>query len=352
MAQAGYTLVTESNSPAAPAPEPTPESAPAPEATPPPATPDNVAPPAPQAAADPTIDENRALSMLFGDRFKTKSEIEAAISERDSAISEANELKQRKPYANEYVEKLNEAVRNGVPVDVFHKVNSVDLSALKPEEALVHKFMWEHGLSKDDAQAYVDATYKIGSDYLDTDPTVRASRIKLQIDGNDAIKYLQQYKVKELAPRIPEAQVAPEQRVNKWNNIINDLVKNASKVNVPVNEKDVVSYELPQEAKQRLIDFAKGIVSYAKEFNDVGADNTAGLMAAIQKEVIQSELNNIIKKAVEAEKQREMQAKIIKDSNPSVLKPGVAPSQQSDNLSNDERIARMYDPAFKMPSYA
>lgn len=129
------------------------------------------------------------VSEMFGSDFKTIDEVIEQLNYAHELQAKLTELENKKPsYANEFVEKLDEYVRNGGDPAYFAKVQSVNIDSLSPMDALKLDLQWQHGLTDEEAQSLIDSKYDL-SEY-EEDGGFNPKSVQLKIDSNEAKKNL------------------------------------------------------------------------------------------------------------------------------------------------------------------
>lgn len=275
MESSGFTFegTNQSTDPASPAKQDTPPPVPAPAA----ATTTEAEPPT--TAGEPAkeiapFDESKFLNERFGDKFKSIDEIKSALKERDDYSTKYAEAEKKSkdleiklsenPYANDYIKGLNDFVKKGGDPAVYNKVASIETEKLSDKDALVLKYRFQHGMTKEDAEFKVARKYKLGDSFDPEDPDVRESRIDLQLDGKEAKGFLSEYKTKELTPpdqiRAQKADQELQVRVKSWESQTPQVLESLQKVEVPYDDKNAITFEIPKETAARLSDMAQEVI--------------------------------------------------------------------------------------------
>lgn len=130
------------------------------------------------------------LSGRFGGRFNSLEEIENYFMETEAKVNQD-------PFANDFVRNLNKAMADGIDPDLYVAVTSVDTQEMDPKEALIIQAQWENGLSREDAEFFVNRTYRLSDDgdELDmSDPDVREAQIRMNIDSQKAKDFIESQK--------------------------------------------------------------------------------------------------------------------------------------------------------------
>lgn len=328
------------NPPPIQTPEPTPEAEPTP-------TPEYI--PTPEATPEPvTFDENKFLTEKFGDKFKSFEEITSKLGELDQintrytqAEQKAKDLESKlseNEFANDYVKGLNKFVKDGGDMDVYNKVAGIDVTKISEKDALVLKYQFQHGMSKEDAEFKVARRYKIGEEFNAEDPDVRESRIDLQIEGREAKDFLSKYKAEQLVP--PGAKTEADQkqlvqsRIASWQPHTNTLLTSLNKVEVPFDEKkgDTISFNIPKET----IDHLSGHMQVVLENMDVAPDEQGRQWL---KDVLLREIYYLHQKDIARLVAGEVNKRWAKTNhNPSALREETVPVNTT-VMDRDEEIA-------------
>lgn len=129
---------------------------------------------------------------------------------------ENNELKERNPFADERVAKINEYVRNGGEInETFWKLQSKNYSDLKSEDqllsALKDKYTLVDGFTEVEAQRLIAKNYPNLIDRDNADPDELTDEvISLKASSKTFLKELSELQSKVLLPNVSKAQL--EQR--------------------------------------------------------------------------------------------------------------------------------------------
>lgn len=128
------------------------------------------------------------VSEMFGSEFSSVDEVIEQLNYAYDLQAKVTELESKKPtYANEFVEKLDEYVRNGGDPVYFTKIQSANIDSLSPIEALKLDLQWKHGITDQEAQTYIEDTYKL-NEYEEGD--INPKEVQLKIDSTAARKNL------------------------------------------------------------------------------------------------------------------------------------------------------------------
>jgi len=182
----------------------------------------------------PTFD----LGEKFGGRFKSLDEVETYLMDVESKAS-------KDPFANDLVRNLNKAIADGIDPELYMNISRMDVDQMSEREALVLEAQMKNGLSQEDAEFFVDRTYKMPdeiNEYNANDPDVREAQIKMRIDSQKAKDYLDDYKSDALTSPKEKWQ---SQLTQAWEPMIPKVVDNyktftvntkAGDFNIPASE--------------------------------------------------------------------------------------------------------------------
>lgn len=251
-----------------------------------PAKPAEAAPPQPAAAApaEPApkpekkkdvFDEPKYLAEVSGGKWKSKDDIGNFFTKHSEYEVKIGDLeKVTKEYikpANEYVKKLNEIALNGGDVNLFQKVNSVEIDKLSPLEKVKIQLQWQKGLTPEQADFKAKRQYlanvelkTITDEMTDEEKNMalqhnenkKAAEIDLAIDAQEAEKVLKGLQVK--ASTVPdsakEAEQRNAQRIEQWTPNISKVVAEVGKITKQFkfnDGKDVIDFEYELNADQK-----------------------------------------------------------------------------------------------------
>lgn len=169
-----------------------------------PTTPEPIAIPPTTTVETPTEpDYNKWLENVTGGLFTDVDAFKAAlpkVTQYDTLKQErdAFELKTKEnPFADEYVQKLNDLKKNGASADQienFHKINNIgDIKEMSPVDAKVAKLVLIDGYRESVARKMVERDYPVG-DYEDGSDDKELLEEKLRVDANADKKALEQFK--------------------------------------------------------------------------------------------------------------------------------------------------------------
>lgn len=279
MTQSGFTKVDENGTPEnVPLPETAPATPVAQNTPPAQADPKNGGNPDPEkpGAGDPPktdtkpFDESAWLNEKFSGKFKSIDEVLNKLKDADDLSTKLTSAEQKakdfetklaqSPFANDYVKGLNDYISKGGDPRIYQKVAGLDPDKLTDKDALVLKYRFQHNMKKEDAEFKVARKYKLTSEVDETDPDVREARIDLQLDAQEAKKYLGQYKTdalnvpgsiqNQLKETQEKAAKQVQQRVESWKPHVPKLISDLSKITIPIDDKgeQTFTFEVPKES--------------------------------------------------------------------------------------------------------
>lgn len=257
--------------PATPAPAPTPEPVitPIPAATP--------ATPATDPAATPATPEPTAqkpFEELFFEKtgFKTVEELNAIRSEHSTLKAETEALKNKKYYANESIQKLNDFVEKGGDARVYMQAMNIDLEKLSPEAKIAQRLQLENGLTPAEAEGRVARKYKLGNNpatqqpWDESDPDVMDARIDLKMDSQAAHKVLAETIAKSTTP--PPSFNSDAARV-QWAPIVPKAIDDAKNFNWKWENPDKTISELSFKIDENNHEHKAALVAATNLVNDI-----------------------------------------------------------------------------------
>jgi len=212
------------------------------------------------------------------ERAKKATDLE---SQFQTVAEERDALKNAKPYANEYIEKLNDLYKSGADlnqINLFNRINQLgDVKELSSKDALKWQLMHKHNLSDQEAEIKIRSNFK-NDDTIYSEEEVAAANIDLRIQGDEAKNYIKslQASFENTAPEVVK-QETPEELAQKdlqYENqltpiakaIEQDLPSYFSKINVNGKTGDAAqTIDLPVPAEVQL-HIATQVKDYAKNF--------------------------------------------------------------------------------------
>jgi len=225
-------------------------------------------------AEEPSKEWYQNLAEISEGQVKTEDDFKSILerakkgidleSQYQTVAQERDALKNAKPYANEYVQKLNELYESGADaskINLFNRINQLPIADLSSKDAVKWQLMEKHGLTESEAEIKLRNTYK-NDDTLYSEDEVAAANIDLKIHGDEAKNYLKslQASFESTAPEAV-AQETPEQIAQKtlqYENQLNPIAKAIeqelpsffSKVNVNGKQGDAAqTIDLPVPAE-------------------------------------------------------------------------------------------------------
>lgn len=165
----------------------------------------------PEAAAANSTDWFSEVNKTIGTEFKTPEELKEIVtkgkgySDLENQLATANQelatakaLQEVSPFANDQIKKLNELTMGGATpeqIDLFNKIQPIDVKALSPEEAKKLALQFDHKLSASEAETMIKSSYKLDESIHDKE-IVDAEKIRLKVDAQKDFKYLEDLQVK------------------------------------------------------------------------------------------------------------------------------------------------------------
>jgi len=126
------------------------------------------------------------MNEMFGDEYQSVDEVKQALDNYKALSAKVEELENQTPeFANEFVQKMNEFVMKGGDPVQFAKVQSVNVDNLSPIDALKMDLQWEHGITEEEALAYISQKYDI-DDFDEESGAINPSAVQLKIDSKNA----------------------------------------------------------------------------------------------------------------------------------------------------------------------
>lgn len=217
----------------------------------------------------------------FKSIFEKAKKVSDLENQFQTVAQERDALKNAKPYANEYVQKLNELYQSGADankINLFNRINQLgDLSQLSSKDAVKWQLMEKHNLSENEAEVKIRNTYRNDED-LYTEDEIAAANIDLKIQGDEAKTYLKGLQA-SFETKAPETvvQETPEQLAQKTLHyeaqltpltkaIEQELPSYFSKVNVNGKQGDAaqtIDLPVPAEVQTHI---ASQVKEYAMNF--------------------------------------------------------------------------------------
>lgn len=248
----------------------------------PPVPPNSETPPSSPPAA-PTFNLDEELVKTTGGAIKSVSEISALLDKANKTQELETQLRQfqeentslkakadTNPFANDFTKKLNDLYKSGAnesQIQAFQIINRVgDIDALSPMDASTLALQVKHGLTPDEAKAYLNDKYNLDPE----DPNAQLTKndeIKLKIESTADKDFLKTHKAEVSA--LPEnteakAQQLYEQQMNQRvqqlepiaKTVVTEALTNSFK-GVSINGKEddtAIRVDLPisQESRDKL----------------------------------------------------------------------------------------------------
>jgi len=289
-----------------------------------PGTPAPVSKPGDAAAAAPVVEKNdpsEILKGIFGEEWTDPSKIKEALNKAKSDPLDAikdNELKELVKATNAGIKREN--------YEAAKKIN-LDDPKVTPAEKMSLYMQLKKGFSKEDADEYVNLTYRLGENDNAEDPQVKLARLTLQDHVSD-------YAENWLKEKKSEFSTPPTQRqLEKWNPEIPKLVAENAKISIPVPGIDTpFVFSINPANTAEMENYLKGIIGSTEGFatpQDEGAIDWA--KDAIRREMLSMEFPKILEnfaKFIENERLKSL-------VNPSAAKLVEAGKDAANNAQTD-----------------
>ena len=122
---------------------------------------------------------------MFGEGYETAEDVKGTIEYAADLEEQIEALEGRTPeFANEFVEKMDEYVRNGGDPVKFAMFNGIEVDKLSPEESIRLDLQWTHNMSAEQAQAYMNSKYK--TEDFDEDDGIDPKSVYMNVDATGA----------------------------------------------------------------------------------------------------------------------------------------------------------------------
>lgn len=269
------------------------------------------------------------------------NKLAALETQHETLSSEHESLKNKKPFANDYLEKLNNLYKDGAPqekINLFQKLNNLgDLKSLESLDAKKYELMFKNGLSDTEAELFVKSQYKLDVDLYGPDE-VELSKIQLKMDGDASKEFLKgQVASFEVAPteKAPtnedkpltdaEIKILRTERLAKVEPIVQSIEKELPDLFAKINSNGLtgdkaltVDLPIPDEVKAVILEQTK---KFAMESGVDLSDpaQVAGLKEFARRSTIVSMFENWI---IDASSKRE-EAVRAEFENPSKIDRGI-----------------------------
>lgn len=240
---------------------------------------------------------------------------EAKVREALNRIPELESKVNANPYANEYISKLNEYVRNGGDANLFNRAWAVDTTTMTDADKLSMRMQVESGWSKEDADFYVNNKYNLGEEYDSNDPAVRMSRMELKRDAAMASTFLDKFKADGTTPPPPPAdtfaQYQQEASVRAQTNLqaITPVIGALTTELATLEVGDGLNYPVSQATLTALKEHLSNVVQLPEFATEVASDKEA-IRGLAQDFIIAREYQSMLKWQA-----TELQKKFIADKS-------------------------------------
>lgn len=189
-------------------------------------------------------------------------DVRARISEYDvlkGRVEQFEAQSQIKPYANDFVEKLNDLFKSGATPDHvlrFTQVQNMDVSKMSPEQAIKTQYQLQNPtLSAEDVDFLVESELgELPNEEEDPEGFLKAKKlrdIKAKMKSEDAKKFLESQKTDLSQIKSPET----EQRralETGWSQVLGQVVKDTPIIDLKVDLENGAYYTLPEGFKPKL----------------------------------------------------------------------------------------------------
>lgn len=150
----------------------------------------------------------------FSERVKKLPDLESRLKSFEDENTSLKEKVNTDPFVNDFTRKLNELYKGGAKesqVQAFIALNKVDnLDSLSPFDAKVLALQMKNGLSAEDAEIYINGTYKLDTEEND-EGTIHRENIRLKVDSQADKDFLKTYKSEVSTPPANESQKQQKQ---------------------------------------------------------------------------------------------------------------------------------------------
>jgi hypothetical protein len=190
-----------------------------------------------QKATNGEIKSAEHLAEILG-KSKGLSELEAKLKTYEDENTSLKAKVAIDPYANDFTKKLDTLVRANVPqqtIDAFIRINKVEnIDDLQPVEARILALQIKEGLTPQEAEDYINGTYKLqveDEEDLKEVADVRREQIRLKVDANADKEFLKTHKAEVSSVPVDNSVKEAETRnqdLQKHVEAITPIVKNIS----------------------------------------------------------------------------------------------------------------------------
>jgi hypothetical protein len=132
------------------------------------------------------------------DRVNQIPDFESKVQNYETQINDYKAKAEIKPFANEYIEKLNELTKGGATdeqIQAFTTLNRLDIDKMDAVQAKVLALQMQHGLTEREAMARVNRTYKLDPEQYSPEE-IEDAKVDLKVDSKADKDYLSQHKAK------------------------------------------------------------------------------------------------------------------------------------------------------------
>ena len=122
---------------------------------------------------------------MFGEGYDSIEDVKSDLEYLADLEARVEELEGGEPeFANEFVQKMNDYVKNGGDPSFFAKVNSIDVDGLSPKDALKLDLQWQHGITDSEAEALIREQY--ANDDWEEGDGVNTKEVQMKVEANKA----------------------------------------------------------------------------------------------------------------------------------------------------------------------
>lgn len=237
-----------------------------------------------ETPTQPTFNLDEELQKLTGGEIKSKdqlseilgktkglSELEARLKTFEDENTSLKAQVNTSPFANDTIKKLNDLYSKNVPqhtIDAFMRINKVEnIDDLQPLEARKLALQIKEGLSSEEAEDYINGTYKLVASDPDDDgevAKVKIETLRLKLDSNADKEFLKTHKADVSREPVDANQKQVEQQqqdLQKHVATLQPIVKNISNelafkdININGKEGEAaikMDFDLTPESKESL----------------------------------------------------------------------------------------------------
>lgn len=284
-------------------------------------TPAAETPPAPAPAPAATSDNSTLTPQgIFGEGFGSWDDVKGRISkvtEYEGKVKELETKLQELQPADAYVASLNKALKQGISAENFNRFYHSDPEKITPDQAISLRLQFERGLTKEEADYRVSRKYLLGEHGEGLEPQspeVRDAQIDMKIDGADALKFLEQYRLEQI---IPPGQREAQARIEAFTPVIPTVVKEVATMDL-----EGFPYAVPEATQQKVLQHLKEMVAVEGiQLSATNPEDVTRLREAAKREVVYLEHQNMLKVLKSEMEKKALADKVNPSSKPAGEKP-------------------------------